>query len=449
MVSENHAHRRRAVARAAASRGPVGLAAGASIASIASIAIVGIASFASIIGIGGIGGCGSSLQGSSGALRAGKPALAATLARERLDSNRKDWTSWRDLGIAMYLMDHPSEALGPLDWALLIHPADRPSAFFRGRVLDRLGMFPRAVDAYVEYTAMTAGPGREVAQSRIDQLRIAIENESPPAAPGDSSEAGRLAERTVAIPDFATPSDSASLRPIARGLAAMTRFDLSQVPTLHVIGRARMGILPSSIPSDPAEMKDLGRRLGAGWIVQGIVIPAGDRRIQIDADIGSTLMGTSLRSIASMTVPDTELVAAQQRLVSKILEVIGIARDDSLERRLAGGATKDNETFLAFCRGIDLERRGMIQDALVQLGNAIQRDPGFILARRAMAALSFGPAEFPSIERMEIAGLTPNPVDLGSRSLATNRRVGLRPIVEDPPDLETATPAGLRDPFFP
>lgn len=153
--------------------------------------------------------------------------------------------------------------------------------------------------------------------------------------------------------------------------------------------------------------------------------------------------------IAPLTVPDTDLVAAQQRLVSKILEVLGIARDDSLDRRLAEGATKDNEAFLAFCRGIDLQRRGMMQDALVQLGDAVARDPDFILARRTVAALSYGPADLASIERMEIAGLTPNPIDVAGRALATGAHVGLGPVVVEPPDLETTTPAGIREPYFP
>jgi hypothetical protein len=174
------------------------------------------------------------------------------------------------------------------------------------------------------------------------------------------------------------------------------------------------------------------------------VLSSGSNRIQIDADIGSTLTGKSLRSISPIEVNDTELLVAQKRLVLAILDALGIPRSVELERTLSSKDTKDFGAFLAFCRGIDLEDRGQTANALLQYQGAIERDPGFSLASRMTAALSTGEEGLGRTERSEIDALSPNMLDLTERASATADRLGIQSSIGRSSEIDTQTPASLR-----
>jgi tetratricopeptide (TPR) repeat protein len=426
-----------------------------------------------LLAIASIAGCSAGLRGSAGALRDGDPDLAATMAREGVLRNHRDWTSWRDLGIALYQLGRPAEALRPLDRALRIRHADRASLFFRARALDRLGQIDPALAMYEAYDT---GPEEKTAvRSRIDQIRSirGAPAQQQEAAPEDSVAFAMAARNTVAVPDFANPANPDSLRAIAKGLAEMTLADLSLVPLLHLVHReeaTRACAVPgaaggvrsegrpdssegaqaigeggaSPLPANPAALMRLGRRLGAGWIIQGLILSSGSNRIQIDADIGSTLTGKSLRSISPIEVNDSDILVAQKRLVLAILDAIGIPRSVELERKLSSNDTFDLGAFLAFCRGIDLEDRGLDDDAFLQYQAAIDLDPGFTLAARMTETFSTGKEGFEMLERSEIDALSPNMPNLAERAAATADQLGIQSSIGESAAIDTRTSASLR-----
>ncbi len=190
-------------------------------------------------------GCASGLRGSADLLRAGDPTRAAEAAQVRLASHPDDPAALRDLGIALYELSRPSAALDPLERALKTRPRDRDALLFRARSLDALGRGPNAIEAYGAYIAVARGKQAETARARMEQLRrLQIRQDVQRAvAREESLSVAAIPESTLAVPDFANPAGADTLRPLAKGLAAMVVTDLAQVHGLRILERQRIGTL--------------------------------------------------------------------------------------------------------------------------------------------------------------------------------------------------------------
>ncbi len=188
----------------------------------------------------------------------------------------------------------------------------------------------------------------------------------------------------------------------------------------------------------------LGRLLGAQKIVQGSVLPLGSERIQVTADLQNTLTGEAIGTTPPIEGAFTQILDLQKGLVFEILELLGVRPGNKLRRELEQRSTRDLEAFLAFCRGLDLEDRGLRSEALDAYREATSRDPGFGLASRSAAALSVGANDLQETEQSEASELGGESLDIGDRAAETGDRLGISPTDGNPTALDTRRPDNLR-----
>lgn len=497
-------------------------------------------------------GCASTLPSSTSCLREGNPGRALALAQSRVAANDEDARGWRDLGIARYQLGRHEEALQALDRALDLSPDDRQTLLFRARSLDALQRIPDALAAYGRCAARERGKEEEAVRARIEQLRRqAIRAEmARVVAREESLRAVSVPENAVAVPDFANPAEADTLRPLAKGLAAMVATDLSRLERLRVLERQRLSTLleelrrsragtqaaglldegavvdpietvsgqqqrlamlidPSSgepyyagspdgaqgprflkavrafqaahglapdgvagprtraaldrawaerggqpLPSasapvsgfDQTRAPRMGRLLGARRIIQGSLLPMGADGIQLRADLLDILDPAGATSSRPAEGPFAKLLDLQKNLVLGIVDAMGIELTDEERDLLERRETRDLRAFLAYCRGIDFEDRGMQDEALSQYREAFTRDRGFTLARRSAATLSTGASDLEGIEEAAIEDLSAPAEGGASRAAATAVKVGIAPELEDLLGIDTRMPDPLRFP---
>jgi peptidoglycan hydrolase-like protein with peptidoglycan-binding domain len=195
---------------------------------------------------------------------------------------------------------------------------------------------------------------------------------------------------------------------------------------------------------DPGTAPRLGRLLGAQRIVQGSILPLGAERIQVAADLENTLTSEAIGTTPPIEGAFTEILELQKRLVFEILELLGIRPGNKLRRELEQRGTRDLQAFLAYCRGLDLEDRGLRSEALDAYREAISRDPGFGLASRSAATLSVGANDLQETEQSEASELGGESLDVGDRAAETGDRLGIAPTDGNPTALDTRRPDNLR-----
>jgi peptidoglycan hydrolase-like protein with peptidoglycan-binding domain len=195
---------------------------------------------------------------------------------------------------------------------------------------------------------------------------------------------------------------------------------------------------------DAATAPRLGRLLGAQRIVQGSVLPLGPERIQIGADLQNSLTTEAVGSAPPIEGKFTDILDLQQRLVFEILDLLGIRPGNKLRRELERRETRDLNAFLAYCRGLDLEDRGLRSEALEEYRKAISRDPGFGLASRSAATLSVGEEDLQQVEHSEAGELSGGPSDIGDRAVGTGDQLGIAPTDGLAAPLDTRSPENLR-----
>ncbi len=492
-------------------------------------------------------GCSSGLRGSAGALRDGDPTRAVSLAQASLAQNENDWASWRDLGIALHRLDRHAEAIPPLDRALRLRSEDRQSLLFRARAFDALDSIPKAIEAYGAYIAHARGRELSTVRGRMDQLRRAQATVDVKHALARERELSKLPlqKNTIAVPDFANPANTDTLRPVAKGLAIMTITDLLRIDSLRVVERERLSTLLDELrrtnpppagavertaaemdplntaegqqqrlsrlvnpdgggayfkgkadggaspelteavksfqkahgltadgiagpmtqtaigeewaradtasplgapPSafDAATAPRMGRLLGAQRIVQGSVLPLGSERIQLSADLENSQTSEAQGSTPPIEGKFIEILTLQKHLTFAILELLGIRPSGAQRRQIEEMETRNLDAFLAYCRGLDLEDRGLRTEALQEYRNAINGDPGFGLAGRSAASLSVGSSELQGVEQSETSSLSGESRDVGDRAIGTGNQLGISPTVGGVTGFDTRSPDNLR-----
>jgi serine/threonine protein kinase/Tfp pilus assembly protein PilF len=247
-------------------------------------------------------------------------------------------------------------------------------------------------------------------------------------------------ERTIAVLTFVNLTGNAVDDWIGTGIAETVTADLKNVHDVTVIGRAQVfeqikNVPPLTDQAGDSQAIEVGRRLGAWWVVSGAYQRLGDR-IRITAQLVEVLTGSLIRTLKIDGRVD-DIFALQDRIVfdlSRSLEVkLGKAEADAIER----DETRSVEAFEAYSRGVVNMRsagRDAIDRAIALLERAVQLDPKYAAAWAALGGaynlkgnfLSMPELQHRAIEHLRRA-LALNPllanahVWLGSALLALGR----------------------------
>src|SRR5687768_9478123 len=173
-------------------------------------------------------------------------------------------------------------------------------------------------------------------------------------------------ERTIAVLTFTNVTGDAGDDWIGTGIAETVTSDLKNVRDVTVIGRGQVFEQLKNIQTETGRSSDslaieIGRRLGAGWVVSGAYQRIGDR-IRITVQLIEVLKGTLLRTLKIDGRVD-DIFELQDRIVfdlSRSLNVkLGKAEADAIER----DETTSVEAFEAYSRGV-LNMRTAGRDAI-------------------------------------------------------------------------------------
>ncbi len=308
----------------------------------------------------------------------------------------------RKLGVALYGRGSMSSAVLHLEQARRAAPHDRVTLYFLGRAADAVGNDTLALAAY---RALLARSGRMPAiRARVDSLamRRAAEIAREALRRERRLRVADIPTNTISVPEFAVPLAGDSLAILARGLSVFMLTDLEKVPQLDVLERERLGELQAEIERGehrPATRgiagagaitreyaPRTGLLLGARRFAQGYVLARKDDQVQIGVSLIDVVTGAERAAGRPQEGPLPRVVEFDRALVYQVLDTLQIRVDDALRRRL--GPVPTYPAFLAYCRGLDFESRGLLDDARREYDAALKADPSFELAADRADALS-------------------------------------------------------------
>jgi TolB-like protein/Tfp pilus assembly protein PilF len=197
-------------------------------------------------------------------------------------------------------------------------------------------------------------------------------------------------ERTIAVLTFTNVTGDAADDWIGTGIAETVTSDLKNVHNVTVIGRAQVFEQLKNVQAETGRSGDslaieIGRRLGAWWVVAGAYQRIGER-IRITAQLVEVLNGTLLRTVKIDGRVD-EIFELQDRIVFDLSRSLNVklakAEADAIER----DETSSVEAFEAYSRGVLNMRtagRDAIDRAIALFERAVQLDPNYASAWSAL-----------------------------------------------------------------
>ena len=197
-------------------------------------------------------------------------------------------------------------------------------------------------------------------------------------------------ERTIAVLTFTNVTGDAADDWIGTGIAETVTADLKNVRHVTVIGRAQVFEQLKDVKAETGRSGDslaieIGRRLGAWWIVSGAYQRIGER-IRITAQLLEVLNGTLLRTV-KIDGTVSEIFELQDRIVFDLSRSLNVklekAEADAIER----DETTSVEAFEAYSRGVLNMRsagRDAIDRAITLFERAVQLDPNYASAWAAL-----------------------------------------------------------------
>ncbi len=291
----------------------------------------------------------------------------------------------RDLGIAYYRKPDFQNARRFLLESFVSDSTDGRTLFYLGTLYETLKDYPHAIDIYRRYTEMDRG-GRMsgLLEARLTRLiRIRMQEEAKAALASESSiEAAALSDSGVAVLYFRNLGKRRDLDPVRKGLADMMITDLSKVKALTVVERIRMqkmleelGLGASGMVAEGSAPR-VGRLLGASRLIQGSFLDLAKETVRLDA--GCVTVEKDRAAVSSRVQGKWKaFFNLEKDLVFSVLDRLGIQPTQAERDAIAPVATENFLAFLAYCRGLDFEDRGMYLDAGKEFRKAAELDPGY------------------------------------------------------------------------
>lgn len=272
-------------------------------------------------------------------------------------------------------VDHPFEAMGEHQVKNIPDPID----VYRVAMQNTVGKpppTPRPMFRWLKLggggiTAMLAG------------LVLWFQPWQPTSSPLPLQEFQASADRpSLVVLPFDNLSADASDDYFADGLTDDLITDLSGLSGLLVIARNTA----FSLTDQPVDIRDVGRKLGVRYVLDGSVRRAGDRiRINaqlIDSQTGDSLWADRIERNAS------DIFAVQDEVIRHIVETLSVRLSLSEQKRLERLPTQNLEAYDYYLRAEHAARTGFrpqLNEALALYKKSTELDPEFARAFAAIA----------------------------------------------------------------
>jgi len=312
-----------------------------------------------------------------------------------ISANPKSAPAWQELGIAFYEQGELVKAEDALAQANAIAPDPRPNLYL-GMTFERAGDIDRAIDAY--QTALALGPSakaQETIEAPLNQLMVLkLQNDIAASLTNEAAiKADTIPDNTIAVVDFDNSRLPAALAPLSKGLAEFTAADLSKVKSLRVVERRKLDVLQKELQlastefADPAYSPRLGRLVGSRRIVTGSIMGAGQNDFRLDGAVINTTDSSSKPTGPAQGTLD-RFFQVQKDFVFKVIDNLGITLTPEERDSIQQIPTESFLAFMAYCRGLDYQSKGLLDQAKQEYRQAAAADNKFAAARQQVKALS-------------------------------------------------------------
>ena len=242
----------------------------------------------------------------------------------------------------------------------------------------------------------SAAPGRRPLRGASNGSRAKAPARSPSRAPTAARAASwsrrcsrrsvPQVDRAVAVMTFANITRDANDEWIGSGIAETVTSDLKNVRGINVIGRTQVfdalkHLSTADLQRVNDQVIDIGRRLGATWIVGGAYQRLGPR-IRITAEFVDVRSGRLLKTVKVDGKVD-DLFSLQDKIVYELSQGLNVNLRPSEIQAIARAETGSIEAYEAFSRGTMNLRLGTPESmdrAIEQFEQALGIDPHYASA---------------------------------------------------------------------
>jgi serine/threonine-protein kinase len=201
------------------------------------------------------------------------------------------------------------------------------------------------------------------------------------------------APHAIAVMNFDNVAGTPDTAWLSKGVPRMLVTGLAQTRGLHILSGQHLDEAARKIGGttvdvlSSAEFAEVARRSGAGVIVSGTIMKAGEQ-IRVDVQLHDLRTG---RVLAAETGRGTDVFAIADHLTSRIRAASGFS-DTGGVRGVADVSSSSLEAYRLYSEGVDACLNVRWADAHVLLQQAIVIDPGFAEAylQLAIVAMSRG-----------------------------------------------------------
>ena len=214
-------------------------------------------------------------------------------------------------------------------------------------------------------------------------------------------------ESSVAVMTFANITREANDDWIGTGIAETVSSDLKNIEGLNVIGRARvfdaLRNLSSDTRLDDSLAIDIGRRLGATWVVVGGFQRLGDM-VRITANFVEIGTG-EVRNTVKVDGNISEIFALQDKIVYELSQGLNLALRGSEVAGIERRETKSVEAYESYARGMlnmRLATRDSMERAIASFEEATRLDPEYAMAWAALGGAYGLKGEFMNLHELSL-----------------------------------------------
>ena len=226
---------------------------------------------------------------------------------------------------------------------------------------------------------------RDLSSSLEESSRVSASR----AAAAVSGQPASSIDRSVAVMTFANITREATDDWIGTGIAETVSSDLKNIHGLTVIGRARvydaLRNLASNASLDESLAIDIGRRLGATWVVVGGFQKIGEM-VRITANFVDVSTG-AVRKTVKVDGRVNDIFALQDKIVYELSQGLNLVLRGTEIAEIERRETRSVEAYESFARGmmnLRLASRDSIERAIAAFEHATRHDPEYALAWAAL-----------------------------------------------------------------
>jgi tetratricopeptide (TPR) repeat protein len=310
--------------------------------------------------------------------------MAIKLFTQETQTNPQNNEAWRDLGIAQYKINDFGDAESSLLKAYGM-VKDGETIFYLGLVYEALENYDKAINYYKEYStisvdadiaALIEGRISFINKKKMEQeVKLALQNE-------EQISKDPVPANTVAILYFQNLGNNKELDPLQKGLAEMLITDLSKVGSLKVVERVKLQALldemklSTTSSFDQVSAPRMGKLIRAEKLIKGSFLNVGEDKFRVDANFIGTQDG-AYKQVNNVSGNLTDYFKLEKDLVFNIIDDMGIKLTDKEREDIRIIPTESFLAFVAYSKGLDMEDRGMYQEAANQYKVAVNIDPSF------------------------------------------------------------------------